>query len=166
MIGTINTHQERTMVSLWRMISEMELKRQDRKRWRKEGMYVWCTRKINWKGHLGPLVQPDSVGNRDPLKVSEQGCDMGSTLYLRTTHLAEGLTCSEARVTRNLMGSASGESGDMGKAWWLIWSGRDKGAEAGKRDPVSDACVAWGKSVPNSRWVRKRECWDGEFSFP
>lgn len=36
-------------------------------------------------------MQTDSVGNGEPLKVSEQGRDIGSTSHLRTSCLAEGL---------------------------------------------------------------------------
>lgn len=36
-------------------------------------------------------MQTDSVGNGEPLKVSEQGRDTGSTSHLRTSCLAEGL---------------------------------------------------------------------------
>ena len=43
------------------------------------------------------------MGNGDPLKVSEQGYDMGSALHLRTSHWAEGLKCFEAQITRNLI---------------------------------------------------------------
>lgn len=43
-------------------------------------------------------MQTDSVGNGEPLKVSEQGCDIGSSTHLRTTCLEEGLKGLEAWV--------------------------------------------------------------------
>lgn len=65
-------------------------------------------------------------------------------------------------------GGTSGKTGNMDKAWWPIWSGRDKGAEAGKSDSVSDACLTWGETVLNSKQKSQEEgmFWDGEFSFP
>lgn len=46
------------------------------------------------------------------------------------------------------MWSTSGENEKIHKAWWLIQSGRDKGAKAGKGDSRSDTYVTWGKIAP------------------
>ena len=143
MIETINTHQEKTVGSLWGVLSEMERERWDRKRWRENACVVHSENKL--KRSPGASGATDSVGNgAPPTKGFWAGLWCGWDFT--STDCSSGRGALRCRLLGIWWRAPAGRMGTRIKPGGC--RGRDEGAEAGKRASVS--CVPWGKTISNT----------------